>query len=101
MNPPTPAAPLLASVRELILAARSQVARTVNSSLTLLYWQVGQRVRVDVLKEERAGYGLEILPTLSAKLVPEFGPGFSTRNLARMISFAERFSEPNVAARLA
>ncbi|MBL9194330.1 MAG: DUF1016 family protein, partial [Opitutaceae bacterium] len=46
-------------------------------------------------------YGLEILPTLSAKLVPEFGPGFSTRNLARMISFAERFSEPNVAARLA
>jgi len=43
------------------------------------------------LKEKRARYGEEILPTLSAKLVPEFGSGFGVRNLSRMIQFTEVF----------
>ena len=38
-------------------------------------------------------YGEEILPTLSAKLVPEFGEGFRSRNLARMIAFAEVYPD--------
>lgn len=80
-------------VRELILAAREQVAHAVNAGLTLAYWQVGERIRREVLKEKRAAYGAEILPTLSAKLVPEFGTGFGVRNLARMVSFAEAFPE--------
>lgn len=37
--------------------------------------------------------GKEISPTLSAKLVPEFGQNFSPGNLARMISLAEAFPE--------
>ena len=62
-------APLLADLRELILDARERVAQTVNAGLVLLYWQVGQRIRKDILKEKRADYGEEILHTLSAKLV--------------------------------
>jgi predicted nuclease of restriction endonuclease-like (RecB) superfamily len=95
-----PARDLFRDVRELILAAREQVARTVNAGLVLLYWKVGQRIRRDVLNEKRAEYGQEILPTLSAKLVPEFGEGFSARNLARMVRFAEVFSEPKIVAAL-
>ena len=68
-------------MRELILAAREQVARTANAGLVLLYWKVGQQIRRDVLNEKRAEYGQAILPTLSAKLVPEFGAGFSACNL--------------------
>lgn len=84
---------LHAEVRELILAARQQVAHAVNAGLTLAYWQIGERIRREVLKEKRASYGEEILPTLSAKLVPEFGAGFSARNLARMVGFSEAFAE--------
>jgi len=93
-------APLLADIRELILAARERVARAVNAGLLLLYWQIGKRIHRDILREKRAGYGEEILPTLSAKLVPEFGQGFSARNLARMISFAEVFPDERIVATL-
>ncbi len=84
---------LLGELRGLIDAARQHVAQTVNATLTLLYWHVGQRIRREVLQDQRAEYGEEILPTLSAKLVPDYGKGFSARNLARMVQFAEVFPE--------
>lgn len=82
---------LLNDVREMVLAVRETVAQSVNSALVLLYWNVGVRVRTDILKEQRADYGGEILQTLSAKLTVEFGRGFSQRNLASMVRFAEAF----------
>jgi DUF1016 N-terminal domain len=88
--------PLLADIRELILTARERVAQTVNAGLVLLYWQIGQRIRKDILKEKRAGYGEEILQTLSAKLATEFGRGFSERNLANMMRCAEVFPDPKI-----
>ena len=72
-TPATPAA-LLSEVRALILATRQTVAQGVNSALVLLYWHIGQRIRSDMLKSKRAAYGAEILPTLSAKLVPAQSP---------------------------
>ena len=84
---------LLVAVRQLIDAARGHVATTVNSTLTQLYWQVGQKIATDMLTDGRAAYGQEILPTLSAKLVPTYGKGFSQRNLARMVRFAEFFPD--------
>ena len=39
---------LLSELRGLIEQARQQVAQTANSTLTLLYWQVGQRIYLDV-----------------------------------------------------
>jgi predicted nuclease of restriction endonuclease-like (RecB) superfamily len=94
------AQPLLADVRELILSAREGVARAVNAGLVALYWQVGDRIRREVLQDKRAEYGEEILPTLSAKLVPEFGDGFSARNLRRMVQFTEAFPESKIVATL-
>ena len=87
---------LIGDIRSLIETARHDVAVTVNAGLTILYWQIGNRIRQDILKKQRAKYGEEILPTLSAKLVPEFGNGFSVRNLSRMIQFAEVFSDKEI-----
>jgi predicted nuclease of restriction endonuclease-like (RecB) superfamily len=92
---PSPRA-LLTDVRELILAAREGVARTVNAGLTLLYWEVGNRIRMDVLKEKRADYGEEIVQTLSAQLEQEFGRGFSRRNLFNMVAFAQAFPDRKI-----
>ena len=91
---------LISDIRSLIETARHTVAAAVNASLTLLYWQIGKRICQDILKEKRARYGEEILPTLSAKLVPEFGNGFSVRNLSRMIRFAEAFPEGKIVSTL-
>jgi predicted nuclease of restriction endonuclease-like (RecB) superfamily len=68
--------------------------------LTILYWQIGNRIHQDILKEKRAEYGEEILPTLSAKLVPEFGNGFGARNLSRMVRFAEIFPDGKIVSTL-
>jgi hypothetical protein len=74
---PRAAAPdrLLHDLRSLIRQTREGVAQAVNSALVLLYWQIGQRIRTEILKEKRADYGEQIVPTLSAQLVPDFGRG--------------------------
>jgi predicted nuclease of restriction endonuclease-like (RecB) superfamily/ribosomal protein L12E/L44/L45/RPP1/RPP2 len=87
---------LMKDLRDLITEARQDVARQVNSALVLLYWRVGKRIRQDILKEKRAEYGKQILHTLSAKLVAEFGSGFTARNLANMVRFAEVFPDEKI-----
>ena len=82
---------LTSDIRRLIETARHNVAVTVNAGLTILYWQIGDRIRQDILKEKRADYGEEIISTLSIQLVKEFGNGFSRPNLFRMVRFAEVF----------
>ena len=48
---------LLTDVREMILATRETVAQGVNSALVLLYYKIGERIRRNILKNERADYG--------------------------------------------
>lgn len=91
---------LLPELRDLIEQARQYVAQTSNSTLTLLHWKLGARIQREILLGARASYGEEILPTLSAKLVPEYGKGFSARNLSRMIQFAEAFPDEPIVATL-
>jgi hypothetical protein len=95
MKPITPKV-LLKDLRDLINEARQDVARQVNSALVLLYWRMGKRIRQDILEEKRAEYGEQILPTLSAELMKDFGPGFTARNLANMIRFAEVFPDEKI-----
>ncbi len=91
---------LLTDVREMILATRQTVAQGVNSALVLLYWNIGQRIRTDILKEKRAEYGEKIVHTLSAQLTTEFGRGFGARSLFRMIRFAEVFPDTGIVSAL-
>jgi hypothetical protein len=65
---PPPVVPLLEDVRRLILEAQRQTAVVVNMRLTLLYWQIGRRIRQEVLNSERAAYGEQILVTVSRQL---------------------------------
>jgi hypothetical protein len=77
---------LFQDLRSPIIEAREDVARQVNSALVLLYWQVDKRIRQDILKEKRAGYGQHIVARLSQQLPEEFGEGWSRYNLSRMIT---------------
>jgi len=59
---------LLSDLRALIQKTRQDVARTVNSALVQMYWQVGTRIREDVLKAKRAEYGEAIVSALMTQL---------------------------------
>jgi predicted nuclease of restriction endonuclease-like (RecB) superfamily len=91
---------LLDDLRTLIRQTREGVAQAVNSALVLLYWEVGQRIRTEILKQKRARYGEQIVRVLAAELVTEFGNGFSRPNLFRMIRFAEVFPERPIVSTL-
>ena len=87
---------LIGDIRSLIETARQNVAVAVNAGLTILYWQIGSRIRQDILKKKRADYGEEIISTLSIQLTVEYGRGFSKRNLFNMIRFAEVFPDTRI-----
>lgn len=85
--------PLLQEVTRLIEESRSDIAVSVNMSLTVLYWKIGTSIRNDILQQNRAGYGEEIVSTLSRQLERAYGRGFSGKNLRHMIRFAEVFED--------
>ena len=91
---------LLRDLRQLIQQARVGVAHAVNSALVLMYWEIGHRIRTEILKSKRASYGDEIVSTLSRQLTAEFGSGYSRPNLFRMVRFAETFSVREIVSTL-
>jgi len=91
---------LLTDIRQLVESARQQTARAVNSGLVGMYWQIGRRIREDVLKNDRAEYGKQIVQALSAQLTEEYGRGFTGSNLSRMMGFAEVFPDEGIVATL-
>lgn len=96
---PVPKA-LLAEVRRYVLEARQQTARMVDAGLTLLYWQIGDRIGREILGKKRAGYGEQIVSALARQLETEFGRGFAEKNLRRMVQFAEVFPDQEIVVSL-
>ena len=86
-------ATVLAELRALIAGVQTRAAVAVNQEWVLLYWDLGHRIRIEILREERADYGEQILQTLSAQLTEEFGTGYSRPNLVNMMKFAELFPD--------
>jgi len=84
-------APLLADIRRLIDAARRRAAATINAELTLLYWQVGRRIRAEVLGGERAGYAQQLIASLARLLTSDYGRGWSEKQLRHCLRTAETF----------
>ncbi len=93
---------LLQDLRQYIEAARSRVALTVNAEMTLMYWHIGERINREVLANQRAEYGKQILAAISAQLQEEFGSkGFDEKSIRRMMQFAEMFPNFQIVAPLA
>ncbi len=91
---------MLRDLRDLIQSTRAGVAQAVNSALVLLYWQVGHRIRTEILKSRRAEYGEQVVPMLANQLALEFGQGFAEKNLRRMIQLAEVFPDREIVVTL-
>ncbi len=95
---------IVLEISALIEESKQQVVRTANSTLTLLFWQVGKRINEEVLKNERAQYGKQIVATVSAQIEMKYGRNFNEKNVRRMMKFASEFSDfeilPPLAAKL-
>jgi predicted nuclease of restriction endonuclease-like (RecB) superfamily len=87
---------LLDALRSLILQARQQAFRSVDTIQVQTYWQIGRHiVEFEQGGQARAGYGKRLLAELAATLTGEFGKGFDERNLRNMRAFFQYFPNWN------
>lgn len=82
----------ISEIKSLILESKTAVANTVNTAMSILYWNVGKRINEEILQHNRAEYGKQILETLSNHLTQEYGTGWSERQLSYCIKFYNIFN---------
>jgi DUF1016 N-terminal domain len=86
---------VLAGVSGLLESARHAAARSVNSIMTVTYWEIGRRiVEHEQGGKNRAAYGERLIQRLSYDLTKRFGRGFSAVNLKQMRKFFVDWSAP-------
>lgn len=72
----------IADVRKIIDDARVHAVRSVDSTRVAMYWSIGRRTFEEEQKgKDRADYGSYLIRNLAANLAPDYGSGFSVRQL--------------------
>ena len=73
----------LNDIREIIDAARQNAVRSVDFCRVQMYWHMGKRIFEEEQQgKDRADYGTYLIKNLAKQLEPEYGSGFSVRQLA-------------------
>ena len=78
-----------------------RIQSRVNQESVLMFWEIGKYISSVLLGGERAGYGKQILVTLSQELQKKYGNSFEYSNVTRMIKFATRFPDAEIVVPLA
>ena len=79
---------LITEIRSIIESSRANAVRSVDFCRVQMYWQIGRRiVEEEQNGHSRAEYGKGLIKNLAKEIEPEFGSGFSFRQL----NFARQF----------
>lgn len=87
---------LFVRIKQLVEDGRTHIAQTVNTTLTLTYWNIGKAINEHVLHNKRAAYGEEVIQTLSNQLTHEYGRGWGVKHLQHCLRIAETFPESEI-----
>lgn len=87
---------LFNDISHIIQGGRQRIATTLNAEICMMHWQVGMRIKEDVLFNQRAEYGKEVLKKLSVELTRQFGKGWSLYKLQHCVRAAYTFSEDEI-----
>ncbi len=74
-------------IKEILETARNQVYSVANSAMVRAYWSIGKSIVEQQGDDDRAEYGKNLIPELSAQLTRDFGKGFTPTNLRYMRQF--------------
>ena len=91
---------LVLDIKNLILETKNQVAVQVNAAMRMMYWQIGNKINTEVLQDQRAEYGKQVIKNVAIELTQDFGNSFSEKNLRRMMKFALVFDDLQIVAPL-
>lgn len=83
---------IITDIQSIINSAKENAVRAVDHERVIMYWHIGKRI----FEEEqhgaaRAEYGTQLIKYLSEQLQPQFGRGFSARNLNLFRQFYRGF----------
>ena len=83
---------IIHEIKSLIADSRQSAIRSVDNHRTLMYWHIGERIfNEEQQGKDRAEYGNYLIKYISKQLQPEFGEGFSVRQLERYRQFYRTF----------
>jgi len=83
---------ILPDIKSIITNAKEKAIRAVDNERVLMYWHIGKRIFEEEQQgKERAAYGEYLIKFLSQQLQPEYGSGFSIRQLERYRQFYRVF----------
>ncbi|MBO4841736.1 MAG: hypothetical protein J5524_11650 [Bacteroidaceae bacterium] len=92
---------LIQDLHQIIEQARGHVAATANYALTMMNWHIGERINREVLGNQRAVYGKQIVAQVARQLQEEYGKkGFDEKSIRRMMQFALLFPDSQIVATL-
>ncbi|SDP97240.1 Predicted nuclease of restriction endonuclease-like (RecB) superfamily, DUF1016 family [Mucilaginibacter sp. OK268] len=73
---------IITDIKTIIQNSRDRAIRAVDTERVQMYWHIGQRIFIEEQRgKDRADYGTQLIRTISEQLQPEFGSGFSYRQL--------------------
>ena len=83
-------------ISNIIVTSKSKAEVAINSTLVMLYWNVGRVIKEQILAGNKPEYGKSIIENLSNELVEQFGRSYGTRNLFHMVKFYEVFNDEQI-----
>lgn len=87
---------LNSQIKQWIDESKQQIAVSVNSTMTLLYWRIGKRIKEEILQDKRAEYGKQVVANLSRTLTLEYGKGWSEQQLRHCLRSADVFPDYSI-----
>lgn len=87
---------LIQQIKGIIAQSRERAIRSVDFERVLMYWQIGKVIFEEEQQgENRAAYGTFLIRSLAELLQPQFGSGFSGRQLEMCRQFYRMFPIAN------
>ena len=83
-------------VCKIIEGSQQRLATTINAEICMLHWNIGKRIKEDVLFNKRAEYGKQMVKSLANLLTQKYGKGWSDRKLLHCIRAAYTFTENEI-----
>ncbi|RFS20480.1 DUF1016 domain-containing protein [Chitinophaga silvatica] len=82
----------ITDIKSIISNSRENAIRAIDHQRTLMYWHIGKRIFEEEQEgKDRADYGSQLIKYLSGQLQPEFGSGFSVRQINLYRQFYRTF----------
>lgn len=83
---------IINEIKGIIDNAKETAIRAVDNQRTLMYWHIGKTIFEEEQQgKERADYGTYLIKYISEQLQPEFGSGFSVRQINLYRQFYRTF----------